>query len=286
MYSIYLVKNKINGKVYVGKTQLSPEARFRQHCRDAFGKRAYYFQKAIKKYGADNFEITLLDVCDTSDKANKSEVYYIAKYDSKNNEIGYNLTNGGDGVAGRKKSEAEIEAIRQWMLERSAIISKANSGKNNGNYGKPEPMSSRIAKGKKISETKLTKPSRHIKLSDETKNKLRSISLNRLSEKISDDIKDEIVVAYKTGKFVKRDLSEKYQIPLSSIQQILRYWETVRINKLTRPTNEQKDQIIKLRSDGHEYSEISDIVGVPEVKVRNIWKVHKRKVNQLAILGH
>lgn len=34
MNKIYIIKNNINSKVYIGKTQYSIEQRFKEHCND------------------------------------------------------------------------------------------------------------------------------------------------------------------------------------------------------------------------------------------------------------
>ena len=59
------------------------------------------FANAIRKWGWDSFEVTVLEENITSQvKLNELEVYYIEKFDSYNN--GYNSTLGGDGVTGCK----------------------------------------------------------------------------------------------------------------------------------------------------------------------------------------
>ena len=52
-YCVYLHTNKINGKVYVGLTSMSPEERWKNgkgYCNNS------HFKSAIEKYGWDNFE--------------------------------------------------------------------------------------------------------------------------------------------------------------------------------------------------------------------------------------
>ena len=94
MAYIYLIKNKINGKGYVGKTQLTISERWRQHCSDAFKprceKRPLY--AAIRKYGIENFEVSKLE---QTDKPNEREIYWIEKLGTFHD--GYNATHGGDG---------------------------------------------------------------------------------------------------------------------------------------------------------------------------------------------
>ena len=95
MAYIYQIVNKINGKIYVGKTNFSLEKRFRAHCHDAFQlrceKRPLY--TAMRKYGIENFYIELLE--ETNEPESK-EIYWIEKLGSF--KTGYNATQGGDGA--------------------------------------------------------------------------------------------------------------------------------------------------------------------------------------------
>lgn len=60
LYQIYLVTNKINNKQYVGQTKQSIGyiERFKRHCSN---KTNDLFHNALKKYGPDNFEVSLLE---------------------------------------------------------------------------------------------------------------------------------------------------------------------------------------------------------------------------------
>ena len=58
MKTIYLHRNKINNKVYIGQTIQSPEERWKNG--NGY-KGCYYFYNAIQKYGWDNFEHIILE---------------------------------------------------------------------------------------------------------------------------------------------------------------------------------------------------------------------------------
>ena len=55
------ITNKVNNKSYIGQTRYSLEFRWRQH---QHKKDNTYFHNAIKKYGVDNFELSILEECD------------------------------------------------------------------------------------------------------------------------------------------------------------------------------------------------------------------------------
>lgn len=94
---IYKITNKLNRKIYIGKTMQTIGERFIIHCRDAqksYKNRPLY--DAINKYGQHNFSIEVVEEC--SDLIlNEREKFWIEYFGSFKN--GYNATIGGDGRA-------------------------------------------------------------------------------------------------------------------------------------------------------------------------------------------
>ena len=91
-YIIYLHRNKINNKVYIGQTKNSPKRRWE----NGQGYQNTYFGNAISKYGWQNFQHEILvNNIQTVQEANKIETYYIQFYDSTNREKGYNICQKG-----------------------------------------------------------------------------------------------------------------------------------------------------------------------------------------------
>jgi group I intron endonuclease len=92
---IYIIKNNINGKVYIGQTIQKLKDRWYRHCgKSGLSKNELnmHIKRAILKYGKENFTIEVLEECNQCD-LNEREKYYIKKYDSYNS--GYNHTKGG-----------------------------------------------------------------------------------------------------------------------------------------------------------------------------------------------
>lgn len=94
--SIYIIKNKINDKVYIGQTTMTVRERFLQHMKPSTIKkrRSYKFYDAVIKYGKENFFVETLECDIPIDRLDEKEIFYIKKYDSCNN--GYNATYGGN----------------------------------------------------------------------------------------------------------------------------------------------------------------------------------------------
>lgn len=92
MTNIYLITNLITGQKYVGKTVNTIQHRFRQHYTDMNNT---YIDNAMKAYGIENFECTLLKECEDSEWK-YWETYYIEELNSHWTKGGYNLSMGGD----------------------------------------------------------------------------------------------------------------------------------------------------------------------------------------------
>lgn len=100
---IYLHRNTVNGKVYIGQTKTTLTQRSRH---DGSGyKNCSLFWNAIEKYGWDKFSHTILEKC-TENNVDEREQYWINFFDATNPNFGYNLMPGGR--AAKDKSLVKI----------------------------------------------------------------------------------------------------------------------------------------------------------------------------------
>lgn len=100
---IYLIRNKINGKSYVGQTIRSVKQRWAEHVKSAQRSVSRCgLQAAIRKYGHDKFDVSILQECSSLDELSDAERSWVAKLDTYKN--GYNLTTGGDQRPGFNRS--------------------------------------------------------------------------------------------------------------------------------------------------------------------------------------
>ena len=90
---IYIIKNKINDKVYIGQADFAWK-RWGTHIRDSHSKPKQLIDKTIKKYGEENFWYELLESQITN--YDEREQYWIKEYNSLVPN-GYNVTIGGSG---------------------------------------------------------------------------------------------------------------------------------------------------------------------------------------------
>lgn len=104
-FTVYIHRNKINNKAYIGQTCQGLSQRWG---RGSMYKTCSLFYKAIQKYGWDNFEHIVFATGLSQEEANKTEKMLIALFDTMNKEKGYNLTSGGDN---RKLSQETKDKI-------------------------------------------------------------------------------------------------------------------------------------------------------------------------------
>ncbi len=99
---IYKITNTVNNKVYIGKHCGTTKHRWETHLKNALdGTRPEHLYKAMNRYGIDKFKYEVLETHPISvgDKfLNEREKFFIKKYNSRSNDSGYNMTDGGDGL--------------------------------------------------------------------------------------------------------------------------------------------------------------------------------------------
>jgi len=105
-YSIYMHTNKQNGKVYIGQTRTSLKERWKNG--NGYNNQVS-FCGAIKKYGWDGFDHTLVETGLTKEEAEHLENFYIDFFECCDNRYGYNLRSGG--VSGPILSETSKQKI-------------------------------------------------------------------------------------------------------------------------------------------------------------------------------
>ena len=96
---VYVVANRANGKVYVGKAW-SPSARWRHHLYQARAGHQTSLHRAIRKYGAGAFSVEVQVGCMVEEDAFALEREFVARLRSNDGRFGYNRTAGGDGTTG------------------------------------------------------------------------------------------------------------------------------------------------------------------------------------------
>lgn len=95
---IYMFKNKMNGKCYIGKTSRPLRRRLIEHKTNSKKVNTNsLLYKSIQKYSWESFSISIIEKHIDINNLNDREIFYIKKYNSYFKNNGYNLTYGGDG---------------------------------------------------------------------------------------------------------------------------------------------------------------------------------------------
>lgn len=119
---IYKYTSKTTGKSYIGKS-MEYRFKYRQKLHESDTSNTH-FARAKRKYGYNDFELTILEDKIHKDILSLRETYWIWYYDSFNS--GYNSTIGGEG------GNTYAKRTTEQMEETKEKIRKSNSGDNNG----------------------------------------------------------------------------------------------------------------------------------------------------------
>lgn len=117
---IYKITNLINGKIYIGQAK-DVDSRWYGHLWEAKKRQNNNsrLNNALLKYGFDNFKVDIIDEALTFEELNEKEIYWIAKLDSQNENIGYNIASGGQGnsLPGHRNGRAkEVKCIETGQI--------------------------------------------------------------------------------------------------------------------------------------------------------------------------
>ena len=132
MFYCYKITNQVNNKLYIGITK-NFEQRRRQHVNVSTSTKDPQYNHrlyaSIRKHGINSFEFKVIKTMNTWNEIAEYEIYLIAKLDTMNEEIGYNLSKGGEGAYGvvrSEKTKAKLRAItkKQMTPEARAHLSR------------------------------------------------------------------------------------------------------------------------------------------------------------------
>lgn len=161
---IYKTTNLINGKIYVGQDL---------HNNPKYFGSGLILKNSIKKYGKENFVKETLEYCNNKNELNEKEIYWIEKLNSRNRNIGYNISSGGVYGDTLTNNPNKIEIIKK--------ISKSNKGKKRSDDTKLKLSLS--LKGHKLDEKTKLKISKTRKIKGYKPSKKNiDITIKRLKE--------------------------------------------------------------------------------------------------------
>lgn len=184
---IYCAINKVNNKTYIGKTWVSLEKRKRIHISLANKNKGFYFQKALRKYGINNFIWSVLDHASTEKELSDLEKLYIDMFGSSFKGRGYNLTLGGEGTVPNEETRQKLSKLHKGkkLSEDQINFLKSRCGEKASWFGRNHTKETK----NKISEKLKGKPKTESHKNNMYKIPIGTIPWNKglaLSEKTKD----------------------------------------------------------------------------------------------------
>ena len=146
MRSLYTITNRDSGKIYVGQTKRPVVSRWSSHLNMARNGPKGHLHSAIRKYGAEAFEVVEILQVEDAASASRYEKLLIAIYRSNDPAVGYNLTDGGENCIHNEETRRKISKAKMGnkcalgckypprLLEHSRRISEALTGRKFGPF--------------------------------------------------------------------------------------------------------------------------------------------------------
>lgn len=247
MFVIYSYKSPSN-RYYIGITCNEARRRY-EHKKKTKNNEDTKFARALKKYGIDNLEYSILAKVKTIEEAKLLEIKYIKEYDSYRN--GYNSTLGGDISNGAAKlTEYLVNQIRK-ELQIGKFLNKEIAKK----YNISESVISDIKNNKRWSYTKGAKMI-------EKKNRF-NVGSDNAGSKLDENLVKEIKLKLAKG-VSRRNIQKEYGVSKTNIQMIAteKSWTHVKV-------------------DEYKYKKVRNgNAKLNEDRVRKIWLDRKKNMTQ------
>lgn len=232
--SIYIIKNDINDKVYVGQS-IHPEIRFGEHCYLREDRNNSILTNAINKYGKEHFWMEILE--EQIENYNEREIYWIAYYNSVRPN-GYNISVGGEGGLNGIYSPQSIlnkERLNNLIVD----LSKENESLKTlcEKYQISHSLITRINNGRSYAQEGIKYP------------------IRKNSQKKAQDVIEEIYDLLKYSYRSYESIALEYNLSSSTIGKINR-GESYHNNNIKYPIREGR----VTSQTRYSYEEVTDII--------------------------
>lgn len=256
---IYMIENKKTKQRYIGQS-IHIYQRWNEH----INQPTTYMRidRAIKKHGADNFELKVIcELEQDDDLLNEMEKYYIWKYNTYENDFHYNLTPGGD-FSPMKVPEIAAKISGENHPMKNPEARAKISGENHPMYGKkgeehpwfgckhtPEAKA-KISKahfGKKHSEETRKKISKAHKGKELSKEHRKKISEVRKGKKLSKEHRKKISKAQNTTGYYRVVKSKNPQCRQGFYYRYQYYDDNGKQHRITSVSLEKLEKKVKAK---------------------------------------
>ena len=112
---IYIIKNNINNKIYVGQTTKNFNKRYNYNLYNSTHNE--HLKHSIEKYGIENFTIIKeFDVAHSKEELDALEDMYIKIYNTTNSKYGYNKKFGGANGLFNEDIKLRIDNLKDTSI--------------------------------------------------------------------------------------------------------------------------------------------------------------------------
>lgn len=293
---IYKITNKVNNKSYIGQTRYTLEFRWRQHLNS---KDNCYFHKAIKKYGAENFNVEILEECDFKDLDSR-EIFYIAKYNTFKD--GYNSTIGGDGVRTLMLDDKYDEIKRLYLsgfssnkiatlydVDKASVVKilksldvKIRNNKISINKQEFEELVRDYKTGYSLKQLAKRYDCSSVGLKEYLLKK--GVDIREKYQILEDpESQEKMIYEYQNHLTKVDDLLKKYHCSYLTFKKILSLHklDLKGVHKEHKLNEEQNKQVISLYLEGLKVDEISQLFKVDRCTIYSVLKRHDVKLRRI-----
>lgn len=123
---IYIVKNKINNKIYIGQTRNDLKKRWQDHLGASRRGSLAPIHQAIRKYGVDCFVLEILYSCNSLEEMDAKEIEFIKQMAPQ-----YNIHHGGNTSFSKEHSQRVKDA-----MQRPDVVAKISKVKTDPTINK------------------------------------------------------------------------------------------------------------------------------------------------------
>jgi group I intron endonuclease len=224
---IYQITNCFDKKIYIGQTIKNIVDRFKEHKYSANKGSNLYLHNAMRKYGAEKFNIEIIDVANSKEELDALEQDYIYLLNSMAPN-GYNLSVGGEGVQFHDAKFIENMKINNpgFRPEVRLLLSQKSKGRKFFYNPKTSQNYRILPDDIRIKEYELL-PGRimdDIIVSDETKARMSASAINRKAtdvtkQKISEALRkrERKVETYEKAVLTRKQNYKEYHYYINNI---------------------------------------------------------------------
>lgn len=261
---VYKIKNKINGKVYIGQS-VNINKRWRYHIYTSKNKKGkgydQYLPRALRKYGEEGFKFEVVKEC-AQDELDYWEEYFIDKEDSTDRDKGYNIRRKSIATGYfRRKLNKESEYMLKSQLKRTKIPKSTLSkiygvsvgtinGINNGGtyYDEKEEYPIRKSTDNQLKYELRLKIKNKMVTGEEIKTGVKKEGIKK-SENLKGDKVSKIYYCVECGEVVKNHNARKYCSHNCAA-------------KGSRKINIQKNELIEMLEECPNFTDVGKRLGV------------------------